>query len=138
MIDEKLTKNLQEQITENKNDITSLKSSNVYSTTEQRIGTWTNGKPLYRIVLFFNNITGTGGVFSIAQYNLNIDEIGWMTSQIVQLNNEQYEAPYYVSNDDRLRVLIQAPNNDVIISKGSSMSNNNKVTLIIHYTKTTD
>ena len=112
-------------------------SINTYSTDEIRIGTWMN-KPLYRKVLLFNNISGTGGDYSIAEYNLNIDEIAWFTAHMVQLNNKQYEMPYYVSSTDKLRILVQVSSDNIIIQKGSSVSDTNKVTIILHYTKTTD
>lgn len=108
-----------------------------YSTDEIRVGTWMN-KPLYRKVLLFNNISGTGGDYSIAEYNLNIDEIAWFTAHMVQLSNKQYEMPYYVSSTDKLRILVQVSSDNIIIQKGSSMSDTNKVTIILYYTKTTD
>lgn len=49
---------------------------NTYSTTEQRVGTWINGKPLYRKVVYIsslpNNATGFYDIFSSGEIS-NID-----------------------------------------------------------------
>lgn len=66
---------MQNGITTNTNDITSLKNSKIYSTEEADTGQkWINGKPIYRMTLNYIIQTGTNAWHNIGTI-LNVETI---------------------------------------------------------------
>lgn len=118
-----------------------------YSTTEQVIGTWIDGKPLYRKVIFNQTLsTGSGGgiwqgLITLSDYNIDkvIDINGYIDGDQGRLyvgKSEQIEGTgvscisrYGITGDgSTLYVLCEKFSNNVNIS----------LTTTIEYTKTTD
>ena len=89
-----------------------------YSTTEKKIGTWTDGSALYRIVYAIGSITaGTGKMFDLPTSALNkvksmkgivYTGTGGTVSQVMPL-------PFY-ANDYSYRVLIYANSNIITVA----------------------
>ena len=107
----------------------------IYSTTEQAIGTWIDGKPIYRKVF---NYTATTGDINVADLSsLNIDTMCHMYGNFKDGNaliesipfyaHSQYTViPYYNLKDKSLRLTVNIAN---LTCPG---------VVIIEYTKTTD
>ena len=115
---------------------------NKFSTTEQRIGTWIDGKPLYRkVIQITTGLSNFSNPYDIDISSLNAD---WL-----EIENFQFEYDYndyrysfqnsgYTSNTDFIRIFKRG--NAIRVSCGSIQVNstNKKLTFILKYTKTTD
>ena len=108
-----------------------------YYIEEVETGKWVDGKPVYRAVIYYENVS-TSGVHTIPDYVKNIDEITKFESLFYQSTNKQYEGPYYTGSTDFFRCVLRLQSNDFVIQRGSSTSATNKVKIILEYTKTTD
>ena len=107
---------------------------NTYKTTEQRIGTWIDGKPIYRKTLVYNYTT-TG------QHSENISslEIDTITSYnwTCKVNNNYIVGPYDLSSDTAICNVFFEGNNKLYAKNGSSWTTA-IFTINVEYTKTTD
>lgn len=131
---EKLTAGTGIEITET-NIINNLNAN--YSTDEIRIGTWTDGKPIYRRVI---NTTGDKGQSQTIAIISNIDNIvnmfGW-----VKNGNIQRSCFTVFYGDTSWASQLYRNSQDINLECGSSFANfknNATITLICEYTKTTD
>lgn len=104
----------------------------VYSTSEQRIGTWL-GKPLYRKVL--NLTTPDVTVFKRVSYEISDIETVVREDTYMIHNNKKYRIPYY---EDSSYYCIGVFGNDGIYLYNSSSFLNKPIIIILEYTKTTD
>ena len=113
-----------------KYNLGNVKSGNNYSTNEQVIGTWIDGKPIYRKVVIIDN-PSNGKTFSIA----NIDEpINIIWKQVYSPNKLVFS---YGDNGSSCSVIgfnTTSKNFEINISGGFS----GKIVAIVEYTKTTD
>lgn len=124
-----------------KDEIDNYKPLDVYSTTEQRVGTWIDGKPLYRLVLQIPSLTISSNVATItglpADFFTNLGEIcfidvmigtentNWKSGRKNYLNSSYYSGVQFSSSDIKLYV--------------KEMSATKiKCSLIIEYTKSTN
>jgi hypothetical protein len=108
----------------------------VYSLAEQRIGTWIDGKPLYRKVYKLNNLPSTNtDLVNIT--NLNIRELTKLYGLINTYNNFTFPMPLQDS-DANYSVLFKSGNS--IRGRGSVGTGYDGyiVTIVVEYTKTTD
>ena len=116
-------------INENNSQITTL---NTYSSTEQVVGTWTDGKPIYRKIYFGTNVSvSTSNTTISSNFIQNKDNIISMSS-IVELGNYPY-----LGNTINWNTLL-SPNGDLIMVAFETNRTFNKVNVIVEYTKTTD
>ena len=108
-----------------------------YSTSEQRIGTWIDGKPIYRQVI---NTTGNNSQTQTIATISNIDNIvnmfGWIKNGNVHrscftsfFGSTEWTSQLYI---DRQYIIVECG------SKFANFKNNATITLICEYTKTTD
>lgn len=115
--------------------------ADTYSTTEQKVGVWTDGKPIYRRVLTLPGIAaGTEYTIDIGVLSSNISNF-WVKNGSVRISgtgilpilfyNRQFADRYstwaYVS--------LRATNATVYFKCDSAITGGN---IIIEYTKTTD
>ena len=113
-----------------------LYSKNEYSFEETLIGTWVDGKPLYRKMIDCGNLnTGNTfisiGVENIKEAHINLGESYWY------LTSADY--PYYTFvHDDINTVMFQISTNQIIISSNYEQISVYKAIVCIEYTKTTD
>lgn len=110
----------------------------VYSTSEQRIGTWIDGKPLYRKC--FKN---TGNLTTIQTGISNIDDVIRLTIMVKSSDNvfwrtipwcynaNSYDSSYTGGTYIR-------SNGNIGFQAGTGLTNASKYIAIIEYTKTTD
>lgn len=122
----------------------------VYSTEETRIGTWIDGKPLYRKVIVLDVKSGLNNNWNISNFgkdSLDIDEIPIIiatakskTGGVASLNYANFSATalesvngawYFQFNSDSLQISSRGTN------AGSQWSEVT-ISMIIEYTKTTD
>ena len=106
-------------------------ASNIYSTTEQIIGTWVNGDPVYRIV--FDNTQGTYGTnqINIDVSDLDIDILLSVTAYITDQSGSKFILDSPTANLNNLCVV----NNSLIIQ--TLNSNYTNWYIIVEYTKET-
>lgn len=111
-------------------------SGDDYSTDEKVIGTWVDGKPLYRKVV---NVTsplnnGWGTV-------TNIGELDTMVSAKAFLfhsgSNYYLPLPYY-ENSNLYALVLYYKNGNVSVNINGNAFFSKPITLIVEYTKTTD
>lgn len=112
---------------------------NKYSTDEQVIGTWTNGKNLYRKVIIINNIALNKGDNTIAHGISNIDK----GIKISCFNYNGAVLPYINLNADsslKTATFITGVDSTNITFRviNDSWGAQNNWCVIIEYTKTTD
>lgn len=109
--------------------------SNTYSTTEQKIGTWIDGKPIYRQVISFTTTSTADSdvqILALADVDKMINIYGNVETTNLEFpinsyySNTFYSTIYYASNDQHIRGKF-----------GSNLVSSN-CTCTIEYTKTTD
>lgn len=72
--------------------------THLYPTNETRIGTWKDGRPVYRKIITFTTVAGGGQVDTIN----NLDEIVDLKGGYVGQGNK-FPPQYYLNNDYNLR-----------------------------------
>lgn len=120
---------IENQLGTNTNDINAL---NTYSTSEQIIGTWINGKPIYRKVLTGTTVIGSTLVFTIP----NIETFVELSGIIKVQDNYVNPLPFYENAEVFGR--IQCLGNNITVITSSSEYANGSTMIIAKYTKTTD
>lgn len=111
---------------------------NVYSTTETKVGTWIDGKPIYRRVL--DELTTNSTAFTEQIYNISSgirdlirfdgfikpDNYGTKVSLNYYYNSSTYGCTYFdnIDNNLRLRILSNYTSKPFVV--------------VLEYTKTTD
>lgn len=108
-----------------------------YSTEEQAVGTWIDGKPLYQRTMETTNIpsNGNGELADFAQIfaNLNIDTIFKASAYAIRAGVCLSE--YFVSPTDCFSLAVMLT---TVWYKHTSSASITKVVLTVQYTKTTD
>lgn len=108
-----------------------------YSTTETRVGTWIDGKPIYRKVISFASSDNMN--FSKAHNITNGDKF-WLNGSasfiIGGTSTESLPVNYYNNANDFCRTWLNTSNIRVI--SPSSFGTNRTFYIVVEYTKTTD
>ena len=114
----------------------------VYSTEETRIGTYIDGRPLYRIckthsgIDLLNNSSAVLDSFSkdvnIVSLKSIVTTTGWAT------NNRWFTNSFYSVKGDYFYMLEDENSKNIIISSKFSSSTKVNIVLAVEYTKTTD
>lgn len=109
----------------------------VYSTEETIIGTWIDGKPLYRLVV--NTVTpgvGNGGVIYYSDLTQQMESISRIEGTI---SLEQFFVPFNIYSGAYTAALFYSKLGKSIQSNISAVEYSNRPCfLILEYTKTTD
>lgn len=126
-------------------------SMEAYSTEERRIGTWINGKPLYRRVITDMVLPdGVGKSYSDTRYGLaalKIDELITMSASLTLISGSQVTLPF--TNISGSGSNMKFTHNKVAFSADALVSSifgnasgtswaNNPLRIVVEYTKTTD
>lgn len=127
------------RVVQNSNNISLASNANEYSTTETVIGTWINGKPLYRKVLTANRLANNG----VLTINHNIQNLEKVTKMSYSWYDTQDNKWYEGMRWDSATVYIKPDGirtTGVFISCiGTNWGNRTRdVTVVLEYTKTTD
>ena len=120
-------------------------SLDVYSTTEQRVGTWIDGKPLYQKTLVVD-YTMTNNAYSndMSISSMNIDfmvNIQSCVKKTFSATNSDYEATWYWTDTDKCRVFYRKSNtsdNETLRFRISGTNTGGTFYITLTYTKTTD
>ena len=113
-----------------------LCEKSAYSEEETVVGTWTDGKPLYRKSFTVKGITAVSYTHNLADLNMDMCLFDFSHSVFKQ---GVYSLPFgiYGSNTDYIRVFFQ-DNNSVVFQFGSVYTMSKDLYFTIEYTKTTD
>ena len=108
--------------------------TNAYSTTEQIVGVWTDGKPIYRTV-FTESKSGSGNI-KIGTLPRKPDTLIYAGGSYLNASGDQWRTiPFYNGANYFTSVYLTGTDNkDVYVSFGSSMSDTKSVKLIVEYT----
>ena len=111
-----------------------------YSYDEIEIGTWVNGKPIYRKVYNIDVSAITTGSLNVIESNSVVDML--VNSQsIIEYQLNGYTYMYYVNGviaDTNSRLNSYKRDSDIVFYIGSGFSNIQKLLFVVEYTKTTD
>ena len=111
---------------------------NTYSTTEQRIGTWIDGKPLYRKVINFGTLPSSSSK-SVAHGISNLDFITQTYGMTESVQDTYFKTiPSASHSTISAQINIAINNTNVFISTGQDSSLYTKTYIVLEYTKTTD
>lgn len=116
-------------------------SGEVYSTEEVRIGTWIDGKPLYRRVLSITSPVSAERTMVIGSISsMNIETIGKMSCLQYNTHGFVQPVPFYSKSDDQkyYGVTIWIDGSDIKSFSENSYHTAMPMLLILEYTKTTD
>lgn len=105
-----------------------------YSTEETRIGTWIDGKPLYRKV-FRGSIEALGVEVTVAAFEHGIDTVHSVTGIIHYANEVEHQVP---SSFSQLSVNKQARTIRAYVSTSATGAIDRPIDVTVEYTKTTD
>lgn len=111
----------------------------VYSTEETRIGTWIDGKPLYRKVYSLKTGTLSRGKNAVVSYDPAFD-VKHFWSSIIRSTGDCFNTGVFLS-DPSFQVSTFLTNHSVCLYTGDSMAgsiSNAPITIVLEYTKTTD
>lgn len=106
----------------------------LYSTSEIRIGTWVDGKPLYRTVVNFGalpNSSAKNAVFATTDKNIT------KIYGIARSSTNNLPLPFVVQDAPTNSIGINCGNGNIWVQTGSDRSSYSAY-IIIEYTKTTD
>ena len=109
----------------------SFKENNTYSTEEQVIGTWIDGKPIYRKVIISSGITGNS-----AQIPHGISNIKKVTEWDANANHNNTN--WLHNNNQHYIQLNKVDNTNIYATIGDGLSSEWDISIILEYTKTTD
>ena len=108
----------------------------IYSTEEQRIGTWIDGKPLYRKAFDIKTISASNTDL-VNVSNLNIETLIKLNGVIITDGGGKFPVPLYDSSSNYSVLFI----NEYNYIRGRAMVGNgtfSKLIVTVEYTKTTD
>ena len=117
-----------------KNNFNELNNRGIYSTEEKIVGTWIDGKPMYRKVLSGTITSGTNVVDSTINSSVHrLVKVEGVTTYSDYTN--QYSAPWYESSTNYINFSLNV--SGFRIHAGTDFANR-IYNLVIYYTKTTD
>jgi hypothetical protein len=117
-------------------DKTLLNNETTYSTTETRIGTWIDGKPIYRKIINFGALPNASEK-TVSHNIANLKDIIKL-SAISKSTNVYFHIPLSSSASLSANIYILATNTDITIGAGADRTIFTQTYVIIEYTKTTD
>lgn len=117
-----------------KYDVQTVQDLNVYSLDEQRVGTWYDGKPLYRKCF---SLTTKVGSNKIDVSNLNIGFFVGVSGQTKQPAGNFCSFSYKLNDEDYCNAYYNSTAKQMIINCGTKFGFGDSK-LVIEYTKTTD
>lgn len=107
----------------------------IYSTTEQVIGEWIDGKPVYRKV--YTGTLGTTGMSTVADTS-DISRVVKIGGYIASAAGFRIPCPFYGSSTSYFSAAVAAAPARAVYAYHSSNFNSGTYQIVIEYTKTTD
>lgn len=114
----------------NQNDI----NKGTYSTTEQKIGIWLDGKPVYKKTIVVNSLTGSAAFYT----DTSIDNIVNIYGLATYSNNDKNKHQLGAYANTNFYSLIQWASNESKLYYYGNGYNGQKAWVTIEYTKKTD
>ena len=106
----------------------------IYSTTEQAIGTWIDGKPIYRKVVQGNVTSKSQSLFVV---NANVETM--ISIDGYDFSNGIYYFPFkYTQDGTTQKAIFYKKDTDTIEFRSNSSESGEVFVVILEYTKTTD
>lgn len=112
-------------------------SNDVYSTEETRIGTWIDGKPLYRKV-FVGPFAGVNVSTVVGTETPDVDAVTYLSAITLLTNGYWTPFPYPPSTTVYSVCQFNDADHKIYIQTNSSLFVGHDVYVVMHYTKTTD
>lgn len=110
-----------------------VNAKSTYSTGEQVVGTWVDGKPLYRKIF-----TGTGNNTDIGNIS-DVDQLVSIKGTIKATYGQIWPIPNFFSEQQYWNSVFYDPSNtNVSLGTGNNYDSSSKYVVILEYTKTTD
>ena len=107
-----------------------------YSADETRVGTWIDGKPIYRKVL---NLTTPNNASETNIATLTgIDNLTDIKGFVINEANARVNYPYYFNSGNYGVLFYRTNTGDIVCSNTYSSYQNRPIIVIIEYTKTSD
>lgn len=113
---------------------------NIYTTTDQKVGTWIDGKPIYRRVITKANTNAITNALDNVDNIIKMDclvrrktTIEWRNLPWLYVNSDTYGNAVWAGG-----FYYNQSQNTIYFQVGSSLSDIDRLILIIEYTKTTD
>lgn len=131
--------NLNQLQTNVENAIKEVDNRTIYSTTEQVVGTWINGKPIYR-----KTLSVTGGLSFNSHkfaFNHNIGNFGMpisVTGVLYDTLNKNYFCLPYITTSEANIMLYCSPTQITVEQNPYENNRLKDLYVILEYTKTTD
>ncbi len=113
------------------------KQEDIYSTEEQVIGTWIDGKPLYRKTLSLTAPSTTSST-KIANFDKTFIIKNYYGNALIAASNQLLPINFYFTNEYNIATYVVNNSGEIYMKIGSAAYENQQVTLTIEYTKTTD
>ena len=134
------------RVVQNSNNISLKSNANEYSTTETVIGTWIDGKPLYRKVIKVTSIDSSSNNYDVTISISNLNEIVNIGGVIKPNGINAYKpvTVIYTDNSNAIGLnysfsVYAITNSYISLSYGSWWKTRfDKAYIILEYTKTTD
>lgn len=129
--------NMLQRIEALENENKQLKDANEFSFEERRIGTWIDGKPLYRKMVDFGALPSNGRknfehrIPNIEHSHINIGESFWYPSGSFLRPCDAFINLDYIKS-------VGCGTGVIVIFTNNSSANNYSAIMCIEYTKTTD
>lgn len=112
-------------------------SNDVYSTEETRIGTWVDGKPLYRKV-FVGPFAGVNVSTVVGTETPDVDAVTYLSAITLLTNGRWTPFPYPPSSTIWAVCQFAADDHKVYIITNNPVFVGHDAYVVMHYTKTTD
>lgn len=113
---------------------------NIYSTDEKKVGTWIDGKPIYRKVITQNNANNISNVATNIENIIKMEcmvrqapALSWRNLPWLFVQNNSFGSPSWGGG-----FYYQLSDNSINFQLGSDLGNVDKVIITLEYTKTTD
>ena len=107
-----------------------------YSTSETKVGTWIDGKPVYRRVVTGTKVSGTNLQIS-ASWVGDIDTLIRFDGTLRSLSNYNYPLQRYENSSMYTLLTMNRVEKYISVTSSTGNYSNGKVVIIIEYTKTT-
>ena len=112
-------------------------TKDIYSTEEQVIGTWIDGKPLYRKILSLTTPSTTNST-KIANFDKTFIIKNYYGNAFISASNQLLPINFYFTDVYNIATYVVNNSGEIYMKIGSEAYRNQQATLTIEYTKTTD
>ena len=115
-----------------------LDNGDVISSTEQRIGKWTDGKPLYRKAIQTQTPATQSATTAVATFDSTYNIVNFYGSIKVSASNQVIGLNFYLSSMYAAVTFIDNGAHEIKQNVSTQYYTNQGCTIVIEYTKTTD